>query len=574
MIRRPRVLAYAAAALSMLVAPAFGQVPAALDRIPSDAAVAISVKDMGKLKAGIESLAKALGVPAAEMEGLMKLDGVLKMQGADASGSAAIGIMGFDGEEPDAVAVIPVRDYAAFVKNFGGTGAGVEELKLDEKPVFVKNLEGGFAAAGPNKELVEKFGGKTGNAKGHEALMGAAGKAISATSDVIIVANISKLGDKIKEGLQGIKDSMGMAMMMAGQDVDMTFLDTFTDTFVRDASAGVIGFKVSEAGVTMDLAAQFKEGTEYAGYFNGKGNAKGLMATLPNQPILFAMAMDASSPGLRTLIGNMQKFAAKMQPKEGGANNPGMFPANWTEQADGMAFQIGNSPAPIGGLFLNTVAYIKTSKPDEVVKTMKEGLTGANGKTIDGMTYTTSYQEGAKAGDLTVDAWSMKMAADPEDPHAQQIGQVYGMLFGPGGLNGYSLKSDGGVVVTYAKNSELLGKAVASVKGGDNLLADPDVKAIAVSLPEDRSFEAYVGVKSLMEIMINVAGMMGMAANINVPDQIPPVGMSATTNGGGFRMTFVIPTKVMTSVKSVVDALDQGRGGGDEEKPDAGQLKF
>jgi len=56
--------------------------------------------------------------------------------GADANGSAAVGVMSVDGEgEGDAtVAVIPVKDYAAFVKNFGGKGTGLEELKIEDKP--------------------------------------------------------------------------------------------------------------------------------------------------------------------------------------------------------------------------------------------------------------------------------------------------------------------------------------------------------------------------------------------------------------------------------------------------------
>lgn len=561
-LRPGSILAHIAAA---------GQVTPAMDRIPSDAAVTIAIKDMGKLKSGIESIAKALGVPAEAMGGMLQVDAVFSMQGLDAAGSAAIGIMSVDGDEPDAIAIVPVRDYAAFVKGLGGTGSGVEELKLEENPVFVKNIEGGFAAFSPKKELVEKFAGKPGNAKAHEAMMGAAGKSIAESRDVVIVANMSRMGDKVKEGLQGFKDGMGMAMMMAGGGGDLGFLDTFVDTFVRDASAGIVGANIAEDGLTLDFAAQFKEGTEYAGYFNAKGKASQLLAALPNQQILFAMAMDTSGPGMKTLMKNMEKFGQIMQPQADGGG-PGMFPADWAKNSDGMAFQIGNSPAPMGGLFLNTVAYIKSSNPEAFQKGMKDSLKAVSGKTIQGITYTTTYQENVKAGERTADAWSMKMAADPEDPEAQMLNQVNFMLFGPNGLNGYAMKADGGLIMTYAKNADLLGQAVTASKGGDNMTADADIKVIAAKLPPDRTMEGYIGVKSLMDTVLGALGAMGMAPNIEIPENIPPIGMGATTDGGGIRMTVVIPTKVMTSIKAMAEAMDMGGGGDDEDN--AGQLKF
>lgn len=571
---RPRILGFAAA-MSVFLAPALADVPPAMDRVPADAALVISVKNISKLKAGIDSLAKSLGVPAADMEGLMKVGEVLNMQGADANGSAAMGVMSTDGDQAEGVAIIPVRDYAAFVKNFGATGAGVEEIKLDEKPMFVKNVEGGFAAVSSNKTIVEKFGGKPGNGKSHEALMGATGKAIAESSDIFIVANIGKMGDQIKEGATAFKDQMAMGMAMMGNAAggDLGGLDKFVDGFVRDASAGIIGFRISDAGVTLDAGAQFKEGSEFGSYFAAKGNASKLLAKLPNQPFLFAMAMDTSSPGIRKIIKDLQAFGKAMQPEGQDAGGPNMLPTDFLDKADGMAFQLGNSPAPMGGLFLNTVAFMQTTKPGELAKMMKDQMVAQNGKTISGTTFTTAYEQGVKAGELTADAWSLKMQGDPEDPQAQMLNQVNFMLFGPGGLNGYTVQTEGGLVMTYSKNSDLLGQAVASSKGGENMSADADVKKISDSLPAGRSFEGYIGVKSLLDTAFGLLAPMGVLPQVDIPEQVPPVGMGATTEASGFRFTLVVPTGVITAVKSIADAMDQG-GGGDDMDKGAGQPKF
>jgi hypothetical protein len=572
---RPRLMGFATAAIALVLAPALAQVPAAMDRVPSDAGIVISVKNISKLKAGIDSLAKSLGVPAEQMQGLMKVGEVLNMQGADADGSAALGLIGGgEGDEPEGVAVVPVRDYAAFVKNFGATGAGVEEIKLDEKPMYVKNLEGGFAAVSSNKTLVEKFGGKPGNGKSHETLMGATGKAIAESSDIIIVANIGKMGDQIKGGVSDFKDQMQMGMAMMGNGAnDLSGLDKFMEGFIRDASAGIIGFRINDSGVTLDAGAHFKEGSDYGKYFASKGNASQLIAKLPNQAFLFAMAMDTSSPSIRSMIKDIQAFAKSMQPagQEGGA--PNMLPADFSDKSDGLAFQLGNSPAPMGGLFLNTVAYLHTSKPAELAKSMKEQMTAQNGKTIAGTTFTTSYEEGVKAGSITADAWSLKMQGDPEDPQAQMVNQMNFMLFGPGGLNGYTAQTEGGLIMTYSKNSELLSQTLASSKGGENMTADAEVKKIAGALPSGRTFEAYIGVKSLLDTVFGLLAPMGVVPQVEIPDQVPPVGMGATTDSGGLRFTIVVPTGVITTVKSIAEAMDQGGGEGDKDKG-AGQPKF
>lgn len=582
MIRRPRLMTLTAGTvLSFVFGTVYADVPAAMDRVPSEAAIVISVKNIGQLKSGVDALAKALGIPAEQMQGMSKMGEVLNMQGADAAGSAAIGIMSLDEDEdePPAVAVVPVKDYAAFVKNFGGTGTGVEELRIDEKPVFAKSLDGGFAAVGSKKELVQSFAGKTGNGKLHEAALGSTGKSIAETDDLVIVANIAKFGDKIKEGAQGFKEQMGTAMAMAGGgEANLAGLDKLIDGLVRDGSVAVVGFKVSEAGVTLDLGAQFKEGSEFASYFNSKGNAGRLVSALPKQAFLFALGMDTSDPNLRAMFKNIKEAAAKMNPKKDAAEGPGMFPMDWTEGADGIAVEIGNTPQPLGGLFLNTTAYVKTSKPGDLLKKMKDSITASNGKAGNGATLTTAYESGVKAGGTTADAWSIKFAADENDPNSAMVSQAMGMLFGPNGLNGYAADAGTGVVLTYSKNSALLEKSLAAAKSGEGLAADPDVATIAAGLPANRTVEAYLGTKSLLELGLTFLGMMGQApADVNIPDDVPPVGLAATTNGGGARMTVVVPTKVIQAVKTLADSMNMGEP--EEEKmgpkdKKAGQPKF
>ena len=80
---------------------------------------------------------------------------------------------------------------------------------------------------------------------------------------------------------------------------------------------------------------------------------------------------------------------------------------------------MGQTPALMGGLFLNTTMFVKTSDAAGYSKMVKEALGAINGKTTQGLTYTTGYEAGkVKVGDKSVDEWSMKFQMDQNNPAA------------------------------------------------------------------------------------------------------------------------------------------------------------
>jgi hypothetical protein len=408
--------------------------------------------------------------------------------------------------------------------------------------------------------------------------MGATGKAVAEANDAFILTNTQTLGPKMKEGVDGFKQQLEMMAAMAGGGANAAgfeMIGALMDGFVRDSSAGVMGFKADEAGVHLDLGAQFKEGSSFAGYFNSKGKASALTGTLPNQPFLVALAVDASSPGLKQIARNMLEVSRK--DPEAAKMLSGLNPLESIDKIDGMSFCMGQTPALMGGLFLNTSLYCKTSDSAGYIKTMKDGFGSMNGKTFQGVTYQTGFESGgAKVGEMTVDTWTMKMSADPNSPEGAQMAPAMTMMFGPGGLGGYVAKTDGGVVVTYSKSADLMTKCLEAAKSGNGLTADAGVKAVSAQLPPDRAVEAYIGVKSILETAIGFMGMMGGApSNFEVPADLPPVGIGLTGVGGGARMGVFVPTKVL----STIQALTKSVNGGDEApepapKDKAGQPKF
>jgi hypothetical protein len=288
------------------------------------------------------------------------------------------------------------------------------------------------------------------------------------------------------------------------------------------------------------------------------------MGNLPKleQGFLFAMTMDTTSPAIKSALKKAVE-ASKADP-ESAKLFAAINPLESIDKVDGVAFCMGQTPALMGGLFLNTTMFVKTSDAAGYSKMVKDALGAMNGKTTQGLTYTTGYEAGkVKVGDKSVDEWSMKFQMDPNNPAAAQVGQMQMMLFGPGGMGGYSAQTESGVVMTYAKNSDLMGRAMEAAKSGSGLTSDAGLKDVQSQLPADRSFEAQIGVKSIMETVIGFMGMMGGGpANFNVPQDLPPIGLGATGASGGVRMTMFMPSKVMQTFKALGDSMNEGGEGG------------
>ncbi len=577
-----------AAGLGLWIVPAaLGQTPA-MDRVPAGAPVIVTVPNLAKLEAAFALMEKTFGIdpkegPLADF----KIHETLALDGINKEGSLALAVVAgeggevdFEAEDPQVVLIVPVTDYAKFAAAGGADPQGpVGEWNAfeDGEPAFCKNIGNGFAAVGSDRALVEAFKGTPGNSASHVKLMGANGRAVLDSSLLTVVTDLQALAPQIKEGFDGAKERLeGMAQMAGRADAGSTgaAIDALGEAFTRDGQAGVFGFSAAESGLSVNLAAQFKEGTETAGYFNAKGKAASLLERVPNHPnqaYLFAAAMDTASPALKKAL---KTFYAE---KAGG---DGAAPEGITQTLlktldtlDGGALVLGNPPGGVmTGLFTSTSIYARTRDASVYTAVFKESLAGMNGKTVQGFTYQTSYNPKAKTvGSVSADQWSMRMEVDPNDPNAQQSMMAMGMMFGmDGGPTGYLAPVDGGVVTTFSSNTQLLEQAVSASKGG-GLTTDAGVKSVQGALPADRTFEGYFGVKSLLEMFIGFAAMMGGAPEVDVPQDLPPIGFGGTTTDGGVRLVVFAPTQVLTTIKKFSEA---GENMGEGPQEGAGQPRF
>lgn len=577
---------------SVLVSvPAMADVPSALDRVPSEAKVVAAIRNLEDFQGRVGKLFKDLQIPTNEGE-MATAFALMETPGVNKKGSMAIALLpevkkeagkadakqGAGEDDMDEgpsggpiVLIVPVSDYAAFVTGMKGKpGAGVVQLdgeKFGGDSAFCKDIGGGYAALGPVKEIVEKFDGKAGRLDGHKKMLGAVGTRVADKADTIIIANVPALAEEIKEGAKNASQQMEMMAMMAGPGgANMggvgSSIQALSENFSRDAQVAVFGLGIDEGGVWMDMAAQFKEGSESAKYVQSKGKAGALSAVLPDQPFLFAMSVDTSAASIKALF----KKGAEMN-KAAAEQAPGMWNdmMKSLDTIDGASMVVGASPgALMGGLLANSVAYYKTAKPADYVKTMSDGMAAMNGKTVNGMTFKNTYQTGAATvAGVKVDKWSMQVNADPNDPNAAGAQQAMMMLNGPSGPGGFVAQVKDGVLMTMAPNQSIMTAAIEAQGGKKALGANAEMKGVAEKLQGDRTAELYIGVKSILDL---VSGFMpGMAGN--VPQNLAPIGMGASTSDSGGHVRIYVPTQVITTIKSVMDAANGGEADEMEEAP-------
>lgn len=588
---------------------ALAAVPPVLDRVPDNAMFVVAMPGADQFHKHMTDLLTAIEqqLPVPEIADLLAMGGITEGIQTDksmalvvfppkrADGKAAPAGEGgmTEMEEPRAVGLVPITSYEKLLTNFAAKPAG--EGKVDHvtmtsgEEVFVKDVGGGYAVMGDNEELVSGFQAKSG-ASPIKSKLGKAGASLADSSDVIAIVNIDSvraMWPELKKELESAIKEQAENLPMGGEAPNPMQNEAVTwvlDSAIRDGQSVVIGMSTGSTGMHMDLSLNFTEGSPMGKMFNSTGNAGSLLSKLPAGPYLFAYAMDMSNA-------DMKKFFKDVQGKSGATQQMGLDLTGSLENSEGSALAVGMPQGGLlGGVFTSTVMYTKAKDPAALVAAAKEQITKLNGTGAEGLAMESSYKEaGAKVDNKDVDVFDIKMKMDEGSPVPPQL---MNGLFGPtGGPNGYIAKTDGGMYMTYSKNSALMASAMNVGKGTEALTSDKLMGQVAGSLPPNRVIEGYVGTKTLMDLLLPVAAMFGgiQIPAEKIPESLPPIGFGMGGTDGSAHFALFIPApviKTVVDVGMVVQAQMNGEGGDDgmggddapvdnkDTKPGAGQPRF
>lgn len=567
--------------LAGLPAAAIAAPPAVLDRVPANADVVVAVQQVNDFLADLDQINRILG--ANSNPGLMFATAMVRgMPGIDLDGAAAFVIDLPDNPDamaaPVVIALLPVKDFDALTQGRAPVD-GVVQLPMPDAEVFARDLGNGLAAVSDNADAVRAFDATKGRLKDHTARVGGAGGRLVSSAEVSIIANADALRPILNAGIAGMAEQGQMVALMGGEQAAVGFnsLTSLVTAAVRDLNAGVLGLTINDAGMSYDMAMQFKPESQSAAFFAGAGSTKGLLEKLPTQRYLFAAALDTSSPTFAKVaeaVGNWTKSMPEEMRRQ--TSNFGQLSmADLARFTTGTSFVMGTPPGLMGGgLFTNTTQYIRAADPAAYTGAVVEGLNAANGQSTQGVTLNTTVTPKAiTVDDTAMTAYGVTMQMDPQamgggmgamggiDPS-----MVTQMIFGPnGGPAGYLATVDGGVVQTLSQGPDLTRRALAAAKGDAGLGTSDRIKRVAASLQEGRLAELYIGVDEIMNTVGPTLMMFGALPDFKPMDAIDPIGLSLATDNAGFAGRVHIPMSAFKAISAYIPAAAQGGQDNDDQ---------
>jgi hypothetical protein len=600
------MLVCAGGLLGLTAGSALAAIPPVLDRVPDNALFVIAMPSADAVHKNVSALMTAVEFPfpVPEVNDMLAMAGITG--GIDLTKSMAI--VGYapkkaetkkdadkpkdaadkpkadadkdegDDEDADApkeqfIALLPITKYDELLANFGakpGAAGAIDKVAMPTgDDGFFKDIGNGYVAMSDDQALLTGFDARTGPAA-LKSKLGKAGESVADNSDVFTILNVDvarpmwpelrkKMEDKVKEGADA------MPMGAATNPFENPAVTWFLDTAVNETRAVVVGLKTGNKGIGFDVAVNFKDGSTMGKMFAGGGRTGDLLTKLPGGSYLMAAAFDYSNA-------EFKRFAKDLISKSAKPGVDSVMSGKTLDASDGVSMVMGLPKGGVfGGIMTGIVQYVKTKDTAAYITAMKEDMTRVNGKTVEGMTYQTTFTEkGAQVDGRDVDVWDMKITPDGTN---QMAVQGLGMVFGPtGGPSGYLAKADNGLYLTFSKSSDLMSQALKAGKGeGETLGNDKLISQVAKSLPGDRLGEVYIGTKGILDLLLPLAPMAGIQVPAEkIPETLPPLAMALSGESGSAHFAFFVPAPVIKTVVQLGMAVqEQMNGGGPGAAPGA-----
>jgi hypothetical protein len=123
-----------------------------------------------------------------------------------------------ENEEPKWVALVSVEDYSAFAKGLGGKGDGsAEKISVEGQDMFLKKVDGGFAAFSADQALLNATTFNPGNTKAHQTFFGAKAEKAADDAEMAIFFDVQKFRPAMEQGLKGMEEQIKEMAEMSGQ---------------------------------------------------------------------------------------------------------------------------------------------------------------------------------------------------------------------------------------------------------------------------------------------------------------------------------------------------------------------
>ncbi len=598
-LKSGRLIAAVLAVALISGASAHGQV---LDQVPGDSLVVVKVNHLQDTSAKVAAFMQALGVtdfqPALNdpLAAVMSQSGLTA--GIDKSGEMAMAWLNrpWSGTQKDAngkqvpppvLILVPVSDYKAFVEQSTVVrtegDVSVVHFKQDKsgEDTFIANW-GAYAAMSPTKDVV------TAKPDGLKAT-GLAAKQLAEKDAIIFVnmpalkamaipqlqANRQKILNEVQKTAAAGNPGAGPNQAAVLKSVVNQVINMAT-TFMQDSQATTIGINVGKDGITGTLLAEFVPDSATAKLVaQVKNTDQPLMAGLPDNKYLFYGGM-VQDPALSVKI--IDGLAGSISTDIAGLGENGKLIQEIIDNTkegmsaiEGSAFGMVAPTGAIGqgglvelvGVYKGDAAKLQAVQKTQVEAQQKlmKAMSMKSGEVMK-----TSYLEGAKTIDgISFNQVQMQPNMQGNTPQEMQAAQAMSIMYGPNGLvmlNG--IIDPKTLLVVGGGDDQLISSAIAAAKSNTDVLGSAEaLKSVDANLPKTRAAVVYIPLDVIVSTAVSYARQFGFPMPVQLPPNLPPIGISAGTEGSAIRVDEHVPTQLVQSlIQAGMQVFLQMRGGG------------
>jgi hypothetical protein len=571
------VLALAAATVAS-AAP-----PAVLSQVPADAKFVIVVNNLKDLNTKIGKAAAQLNLPTPpDLLGYLTRKAQID-KGFDTNNSAAAVMLPIDGNDgkPALVVLLPSTDPKALLSQFQPTGpdkSGIMEVTPpdggDEKSYAT--VVGSWVAISPGRATLESYMRRKSSL---DKSLPAESLKTFESNDLVVWFNMPALQKDADMALESAQQFLQMGMAQAadhaGTNPSIPALQKamFNEYFLglkeycRDATAGMITLRLTDAGPTLGIIGMFKPESPFGKFFTAQKSASpASLRGLPDGDVLIAGAASWDAASVSELISAMAKRVLSdptisQDPKIEDYRKIAAQEVAITASLSGMSIVLVRSPSGANGGFFNGAALVHASDPAKYLAEVKQSfrafakagfLMNSDIQVKMDMTENAQTVKGIKFDKIHL-GWTLRNAtADkPLNPDSQRALDTITRVYGAHGISYWLGTVDSSLLWAFGSDPAILDSAAAATRAK----SDPLAKNSLIAASKDHVIPGAIAVAyfpaarwiSIVESMVP-RGVAPVAPAANVG----PIVMSAATSGSTLTIETHAPLGTIRAIKDAV----------------------
>lgn len=552
-----------------------------IKQVPSSALVVLKVSDLEATSKKIADFATLIGVSQMDPDLADPLGSFLKSigvtDGINRSGELALAYIdpavSNAREEKSLLMLIPVSDYTKFVGNFpdAKTDGDVTQAHfkndLANEPTYFAHW-GDYAAASPTRSIVA--------AAPTDIIQfeGLASKELD-SKDIVVMANLRGLRPKLLQDIadarikapteidrlliqvpktpgQDLTKFAPLAKVIANQALDLA------EEFARSANAASLSANLSQDGLALTDMCQFDASSPGGNYVAGVKNTddsmlEGLGAgkylifggAAPQQVALF----------WSKFLPPIQKAVTDLGPDYSSINDWLNAIQKMSLSTTGTAFGLMMPQAAPGQGALMQLVAIRRGDAKTILDSARQ-MFDSQQQTfkslgLDKLAGTQTYTKDSRIVDgISFDEVKGQVNVNNQTPQAATIMQFMNLIYGAQGPDVFSgVVNDRTLLSVMGLDDTAFTAAIAAAKEGlDPLAKTSSVKTVAAQLPAQRCAAIYVPLDLWATTGFGYAKMFGIDMGVVLPDNLPPLGATVSSDGLAIRGDVFMPSQLIQAL--------------------------